>query len=226
MNVNCLDRERILENPSTDEWAALEAHARDCSTCAQELRAWESISIAAKELSDCTENPELWPKILQQLAAEQQRSESGALRRAWRFLSAKPGVFTFNWQSALAGALLIALTVSALWFYTHSLPGAGVTQAASPLLRDQALAEVERSEKAYEQAIEKLASQAKEQLESPATPLLASYHEKLLVIDSAIEDLRAQAGMNPSNAHLRRQLLAMYQEKQQTLEEVLEATPR
>ena len=39
----------------------------------------------------------------------------------------------------------------------------------------------------------------------------------------AIDDLRAQAGGNPSNAHLRYQLLAMYQEKQRTLEEVLEA---
>jgi len=52
--------------------------------------------------------------------------------------------------------------------------------------------------------------------------LLASYREKLLVLDSAISNLREQAGMNPSNAHLRRQLLAMYQEKQQTLEDVLE----
>jgi len=32
------------------------------------------------------------------------------------------------------------------------------------------------------------------------------------VLDSAIADLRAQAGMNPSNAQLRYQLLAMYQE--------------
>ena len=46
--------------------------------------------------------------------------------------------------------------------------------------------------------------------------------EKLLVLDSAIADLRAQSGMNPSNAQLRHQLLAMYQEKQHTLEEVLE----
>jgi len=34
--------------------------------------------------------------------------------------------------------------------------------------------------------------------------------------------LRLQAGENPSNAHLRYQLLAMYQEKQQTLQDVLE----
>ena len=81
---------------------------------------------------------------------------------------------------------------------------------------------MERAQAAYEQAIDKLASQAKPQLENPTTPLQASYREKLLVLDSAISDLRAQAGLNPSNAHLRQQLLAMYQEKQQTLEDVLE----
>jgi len=71
-------------------------------------------------------------------------------------------------------------------------------------------------------AIDKLATDAKPQLDNPETPLLANYREKLQVLDSAIDDLRAQAGQNPSNAHLRYQLLAMYQEKQRTLEEVLE----
>jgi hypothetical protein len=75
----------------------------------------------------------------------------------------------------------------------------------------------------YVQAIDKLAEETKPQLENPATPLLANYHEKLVVLDSAIADLRGQAGLNPSNAQLRHQLLAMYQEKQHTLEEVLEA---
>jgi hypothetical protein len=51
---------------------------------------------------------------------------------------------------------------------------------------------------------------------------MANYREKLMVLDSAIDDLRAQTGQNPSNAHLRYQLLAMYQEKQRTLEELLE----
>jgi len=71
-------------------------------------------------------------------------------------------------------------------------------------------------------AIDKLAAEAKPQLDNSVTPLLVNYHEKLLVLDSAIADLRAQARMNPSNAQLRHQLLAMYQEKQHTLEEVLE----
>ncbi len=93
------------------------------------------------------------------------------------------------------------------------------------LLKSSALKEVETAESSYELAIDKLAAEAKPQLENPATPLLANYREKLLVLDSAIAELRAQAGLNPSNAQLRYQLLAMYQEKQRTLEEVLEAKP-
>jgi len=71
-------------------------------------------------------------------------------------------------------------------------------------------------------AIDVLAAQAKPELDSPATALMASYKEKLIVLDSAIDELRAEAGRNPSNAHLRYELLAMYQEKQETLQEVLE----
>ncbi len=93
------------------------------------------------------------------------------------------------------------------------------------LLKSSTLKEVESAESSYERAIDKLAAETKPQLENPATPLLANYHEKLLVLDSAIADLRAQAGLNPSNAQLRYQLLAMYREKQHTLEEVLEAKP-
>jgi hypothetical protein len=74
-------------------------------------------------------------------------------------------------------------------------------------------------------AIDQLAVDAKPQLEPPGSPLMASYKEKLVVLDSAINELREQAGRNPSNAHLRHQLLAMYQEKQQTLQEVLESKP-
>jgi hypothetical protein len=94
------------------------------------------------------------------------------------------------------------------------------------LLRSSALKQVQSAETAYERAIDKLATETKPQLENPATPLLANYHEKLLVLDSAIADLRAQAGLNPSNAQLRYQLLAVYQEKQHTLEELLEARQR
>jgi hypothetical protein len=218
MNATCNDRERIFEDGSPDEWAALEAHAATCPLCAEELRAWKSLSVAAQDLRDYSESPLLWPRIERALAEEAARNVERSERRSW--FSFLPS-FSPAWQTALAGAFLLLLTISASWIYL--LPPKGRETEDKSLLKSSALKEVENAESAYERAIDKLAAEAKPQLENPATPLLASYHEKLLVLDSAIAELRAQAGMNPSNAQLRYQLLAMYQEKQRTLEEVLEA---
>lgn len=218
MNATCKDRERIFEDGAAAEWAALEAHAVTCAECAEELRAWKSLSVAAEELRDYSPTPELWGRIERALTEEEARGKQCAERKGWLwFLPVlSPGL-----QTALAGAFVLLLTISAAWMYWHRadrVPGA----SNESLLKRAALKEVESTEAAYEKAIDHLVAEAKPQLEAPATPLMASYQEKLLVLDSAIADLRAQAGLNPSNAQLRYQLLAMYQEKQRTLEEVLE----
>ncbi|HKN75310.1 MAG TPA: hypothetical protein VJW94_09035 [Candidatus Acidoferrum sp.] len=217
MNIICEDRDRIFEDGKPEEWAALEAHSANCAACADELRAWKALSVAAQELRDYSHTPSLWPRIQLSLteaaAAKKQRAER------WGWLSHGFGL-SLGWQTAAATALVLILTISAGWIYVHSPKR--VDHGDQSLLRSPALAEVERTQAAYELAIDKLAADAKPQLENPATPLQASYREKLLVLDSAINDLRAQAGMNPSNAHLRQQLLAMYQEKQQTLQDILE----
>ncbi len=139
----------------------------------------------------------------------------------WHRSSAWLG-FTLSWQLAAAGAFALLLLASGGWLYRTQVNHPTTSASQNPLLHSKALGEVERAEAAYVQAIDKLDVEAKPQLDNPDTPLLANYREKLQVLDSAIDDLRAQTGMNPSNAHLRYQLLAMYQEKQRTLEEVLE----
>jgi len=217
MNITCEDRDRIFEDGTPAEWAALEAHGVNCGICAEELRAWKAISVAAKEMRDYSDSPSLWPRIEQALTAETAAKTHRTQR--WSWLSLGFGL-SLGWQTAAAAALVLILTASAGWIYLH--PTRPVPHPDLSLLKSPALAEVERTQAAYEQAIDKLAADAKAQLENPATPLEASYREKLLVLDSAINDLRAQAGMNPSNAHLRQQLLAMYQEKQQTLQDILE----
>jgi hypothetical protein len=217
MNITCEDRDKVFEDGTPEEWAALEAHSTNCAVCAEELRAWKALSTSARELRDYSDTPSLWPRIERALVAEATTKKQRGERGGW--LSFGLGI-SLGWQTVAAAALVVVLTVSAVWIYRHrSTPGDPGEQA---LLKSPALAEVERTQAAYEQAIDKLAAGAKTQLENPTTPLQASYREKLMVLDSAISDLRAQAGMNPSNAHLRQQLLAMYQEKQQTLEEILE----
>lgn len=221
MNVTCNDRDRIFEDGTAAEREALETHAASCTQCAEELRAWKSLSLAAEELRDYAANPALWPRIKRALAEEAARKAQRPERGRWFSFLANVHV---GWQTALAGAFVLMLTISLSWVVIHK-PNPNVAQGPqdASLLKSTALQEVESAESAYEKAIDKLAAEAKPQLVEPATPLLANYHEKLLVLDSAIADLRAQAGMNPSNAQLRYQLLAMYQEKQRTLEEVLEA---
>lgn len=218
MNRNCDDRERIFEDGTPAEWAALETHANSCATCAEELRAWKSLSTAVVELRDYDLSPSLWPRIESALAAETtsgqqaQRSRGRSLRLGWQW----------SWQTAAAGAFALLLLIAGGWVFKSQSNKTPAPDAQNSLLKSRALSEVERTETAYIDAIERLAVEARPRLDKPATPLLANYREKLLLLDSAIDDLRAETGQNPSNAHLRHQLLAMYQEKQHTLEEVLE----
>lgn len=215
MNVDCKDRDRIFEDGTAAEWAALEAHAALCPCCAEDVRSWKSLSVAAAELRDYGDSPTLWPHIHQALAEQAANTEERRGSWSWRSLFANLSV---SWQKAAATAFVVVLMVSAGWFLRPKT----ITPPQTGLLKSKALVDVEHAESAYVQAIDKLAADAKPQLDNPATPLMANYREKLMVLDSAIDDLRAQTGQNPSNAHLRYQLLAMYQEKQRTLEELLE----
>ena len=216
MNINCDDRERILEDGTPAEWAGLEGHAASCANCAEELRAWRSLSVTANELREYSESPTLWPRIRQSLAEHAADAERQRQHRNWR--SFLPNL-SLSWQAAVAAAFVLLLVLSASWLLR---PTTKSPQQSTGLLKSKALADVENAESAYVLAIDKLATEAKPQLGSSETPLMANYREKLFVLDSAIDDLRAQAGQNPSNAHLRYELLAMYQEKQRTLEEIVE----
>lgn len=215
MNMQCDDRERIFLDGSPEEWAAFEQHAVTCAACAEELRAWKQLSVAAEEMRDYEESPALWARIessLRQQAAPTSRVKFWGFMDFWRHAATA-------WQPALVGAMLVALAVSGGYLVIHR--SGSSADPGNKLLKTSALTEVERAEREYMSAIDKLAAETGPQLGTD-TPLMASYREKLLVLDSAIADLRAQAGENPSNAHLRNQLLAMYQEKRQTLQDVLE----
>ena len=214
MNISCNDRERIFLDGSAEEWAGLEEHAIDCAACAQEIRAWKALSKAAEELRDYREDTALWQRIENSL----RENERSAELKWWAKLGFA-GEIGLAWKTALAGALVLVLAICGIYITRYR---GAKDLAQGRLLKNSALEEVERTEREYMKAIDALAAQAKPELDSPATPLMASYKEKLIVLDSAIDELRTEAGRNPSNAHLRYELLSMYQEKQETLQEVLE----
>jgi len=217
MNISCNDRERIILDGTPEEWAALENHSMNCAGCAEELRAWKNLSSAASELHEEWDSPALWPGIEQALAQQSVATKNSG----WQRFFGSWNLRAWQWQTAAAALLLVALTASAMWFVANLRPRAIPDNQA--LLNDRAVNDVERAEAAYERAIDKLDAQARPQLQNSSEPLMANYREKLLVLDSAIADLKSQASMNPANGHVRRELLAMYHEKQDTLEQVLEA---
>lgn len=215
MTVNCSHRERILIDGTAEEWAALEVHGTSCPECGEELRSWKALSLATNELRDYRESPGLWKRIEASLLAEEREK-----RAPWRE-SFPWGRMRMVWQLGLAGALALVLALTGAYMFVHR-DTTETTASGGKFLKDHKLAEVERTEREYMKAIDRLAADAKPQMEENRSPLLASYQEKLMVLDGAIEELRLQAGQNPSNAHLRYQLLAMYQAKEATLQEILE----
>jgi hypothetical protein len=81
--------------------------------------------------------------------------------------------------------------------------------------------QVEQAEQAYVQSIDKLAKLAEPKLAAASTPLMMNYRDKLDLLDAAIADCRSNLDKNRGNAHMRAELLSFYQQKQQTLQEVL-----
>ena len=136
-----------------------------------------------------------------------------------------------RWQ-ALAAAAVIAVTLGPSswlgwrWFMLAPKPdGAAMQQQRERLLTEDALAAIEESEAKYVQAIDELTRLTAPRLDMPDSPLLANLQERLAMIDAAIVEYRAEIARNRFNAHLRQQLLWIYQEKRRTLEQIQEYAP-
>ena len=216
-NVECKDRESVLRSQDQALLEALKRHTQNCAMCAQELRWWNDISAAAREMHRNWDSPALWPRIQQALATESQaghpRPRAWSLSQLWRSAP--------SWSLGAALVSLLVLTASGGWILMHRPAPLLAPEAQRRLLTEQALREVEKSEAAYVASIQKLEALAGPKIESPGTPLLASYREKLLLLDTAIAECRTQVLQNRGSPQLRQELLSMYREKQQTLQEVI-----
>jgi hypothetical protein len=195
MIFQCGDLERALRTP--DLMPDARAHAERCDECRMQLSLWTEISRLAPALHEEWESPDLWPRIRATLASEPPR----AVRGRWRV----------HWALAIAAMVVLAVV---LVTPRQSAPG-----TSRELLTDSALEQVQQAETAYAKSIANLAAVAGPQLERSPSPLAAAYREKLLMLDSAIAELKSTAAQNPYNAHLRTELASLYSEKKRTLQE-------
>ena len=214
MSVDCREFEKLLSEGITELPDSVAAHLRECPACAEEWQAWQEIAQAAPGLRKQWDSPELWPRIRRSLETE---SEKAARSSRWHGGAFRP--WSLQLQAA-AAAVILVLSGLAGWMMLRPSQPASVEEERR-LLTEHALDEIERSEAAYLKSIDKLSQLAAPKVHHPESAILESYREKLLLIYSAIGELRNQVERNRFNAHLRQELLLIYQEKQHTLEEVL-----
>ena len=183
------------------------------------------IRAAAPSLRKSWDSPQLWPRISNALALEAgKRRGQGAPERGG-FLEDLFGSLAANWRPALAGVVLFGLATAGLFVFRGSGGRDPYTDRLSrkaPLLTEKAANEVDVAEAAYVASIEKLSKLAEPQLAGATSPLLVNTLEKLALLDSAISDLKASIEQNRFNTHLREELLAVYREKQRTLQDILQ----
>jgi 7-cyano-7-deazaguanine synthase in queuosine biosynthesis len=201
MNIQCSNLDDLLFDASPLSMRTAEEHAAQCPACAEKLESWNELSVTAQSLRTTWQNDLLWPRIERALRAEKKRSP---MRRLW--------------QVAAAALLTLGLGGTVLYTVREQVRDANFDKKIITL---SAVEEAEKAEQAHIQAIAKLENLADAKLENSESPLMASYKEKLMLLDDAIAECQANIDRNRQNAHMREQLLAMYSEKQQTLVDVL-----
>jgi hypothetical protein len=187
----------------------------------------EEISAAAGSLRKSWDSPRLWPRISAALELESAKhgGQTAPAPERVGFFEDLVGSLAANWRPALAGVVLFGLATAGLFVFRGSGgrdPYTDRWSRKAPLLTEQAASEVELAEAAYVASIDKLSKLAGPQLEGATSPVLVNNREKLALLDSAISDLKANIEQNRFNTHLREELLAVYREKQRTLQDILQ----
>jgi hypothetical protein len=200
VKVTCNDIDNLLVEGDAFSMEHAAKHAAECSACSEKLAAWNEISGTARTMRTEWRSDLLWPRIERALSAEKRRRMRSRL-----------------WQVAAAIVLTVGIGAGS-WYAIRAQRNAAFDQA---ILRFNALDEVERAERAHIESINRLEKVAEPKLEHDDSPLMVSYKEKLLLLDDAIAECQANIDRNRQNAHLRRELLAIYSEKQKTLQDVL-----
>ncbi len=224
MSIDCKDVEQVLREGEQGATGDLARHIEACASCRERIRSWEEISHAARAMHRRWESPALWGRIERALAAERTKTRAEKGSGASAALLSMPGK---RWLALAAGTAFLFVSLgTAYLLLRNSHQSAARLVHPDPdfqkrILTEKALRETEDSEAAYIQSIEKLSALVEPKLDKNPTPLMVSYREKLMLLDSAIAECRANISRNAYNAHLRRELLSIYQEKQRTLQDLI-----
>jgi hypothetical protein len=181
------------------------SHLKECPDCREKIRLDEELLNQARALKSRVEAPYLWTRIERSLREEQRKSKpvglAGIFRRSWAFVP-------------LSAVLVLALCAGLFFWLRPGLKESG-------LLADSTLRRVERRERRYERSIKRLEGDVTPQMAELGLDLMLLYRDRLEIIDEQITSCKEALAENPGNAHIRRYMLAAFQDKRETLREIL-----
>jgi len=181
-------------------------HLTACSKCQKLIEQDARILTLAQSLQKPVASPLLWAKIENALRAEQQKN-----RRHRRIYWPEP-----KWTLLrLAAVLLLGIGLGSYLIFKPK-------PSEPRLLAGAALQQVEKREREYAAAIAALERTALPQMAKLDAELMLLYRDRLETIDAQIARCQEALAENPSNAHIRRYLLAALQDKKETLRELLQ----
>jgi hypothetical protein len=201
MTTTCERLDALLLEGDEASMMLARTHAAECAACAPSVEAWDSISSTASGMKESWTNDTFLPRALK--AIERDR---------------RPAAPNRFWQIAAILLFTITLGGTVVWVLSTRAREAEFDRA---ILRISAIQEVERTERAHLAAIAQLERVAQPKLQDTSSPLMVSYNEKLMLLDDAIAECEKAIEHNQQNAHLRRQLLSMLDDKRATLHDVL-----
>jgi hypothetical protein len=195
-------QKHLLGEVSAEDFAA---HEQSCNDC-REARAFdEIIDREAREIPAPTSAPGLWTRIAHRL--EEEERKSGRLSLVDWFYPRR----RLAWSFAAVSVLIIGII--SLMFLRPD----GTGPQPRNLLTAEALTRVEALEAEYEQAIADLETVALPVAAEANTELALRYRYRLETIDAQIDRCKTALAQDGANAHVRRYLMAAYQDKKETL---------
>jgi hypothetical protein len=197
--MNCNKFEDFLNDQL--DLATLKVHMESCEDCRKAYQVDTRIMDRSKKLNENLSIPDLWPSI-----------EKGIQKK-------KPVMLKFRARKRLllaAAASFLILTT--FWMFISDQKETSTER----ILSQQALEKVRDAEEKYLAAISGLEELAHQQLDNTTEPLAQLYRNKLSLIDRQIQNCQQALETNPANSHIRRYLMAALQDKQKTLENILQ----
>ena len=185
------------------------------------------IERAARSLRESWDSPDLLSRIQQAVVNNEAIAVGDEARPVFHeeddpeYRSRRILPFRGRWARALAiaasVAFLVALGAAVATMVNRRSERARFQQW---MLQEAALEQVEETGQAHRASIDRLERMVGPKLEESSSPLATSYREKLMLLDQAIAECETEIQANRMNSQVRRQLFAMYVEKQRTLQQI------